>query len=75
MNRLRTICNLERGEEALAFLLFSYLTLALTSYMIIKAVRDGIFLHKFSAMTLPYVYIGIAIATGFIVAAYIRISS
>jgi len=75
MNRLRTICNLERGEEALAFLLFSYLTLALTSYMIIKAVRDGIFLHKFSAMTLPYVYIGIAIATGFIVAAYIRIST
>ena len=69
------MCNLERGEEAPAFLLFSYLTLALASYMIIRAVRDGIFLYKFSAMTLPYVYIGIAIATGFIVAAYIRISA
>ncbi|MGO8735746.1 MAG: Npt1/Npt2 family nucleotide transporter [Terriglobia bacterium] len=75
MNRLRRMCNLERGEEAPAFLLFSYLTLALTSYTIIRAVRDGIFLHKFSAMTLPYVYIGIAIATGFIAAAYIHISS
>ena len=75
MNRLRRMCNLERGEEAPAFLLFSYLTLVLTSYMIINAVRDGIFLHKFSAMTLPYVFIGIAIAAGFIVAAYIHISS
>lgn len=75
MNRLRKICNLDRGEEAPAFLLFAYLTLALTSYMIIKAVREGIFLHAFSALALPYVYIGIAVGTGFVVAAYIRISS
>ena len=75
MDRVRSFLNLERGEEVPVLLLFSYLTLTLTCYMITKAARDGIFLHKFSAMTLPYVYIGIAAVIGFIVAAYIRISS
>jgi AAA family ATP:ADP antiporter len=67
--------NLERGEEVPVFLLFSYLTLALTSYTIIRAARDGIFLHKFSALELPYVYIGIGIVIGFIVALYIRLAA
>ena len=75
MDRLRAFFNLERGEEIPVFLVFSYLTLALTSYMITKAARDGIFLHKFSALTLPYVYIAIAVIIGFVVAFYIRLAS
>ncbi|MGA2606122.1 MAG: HEAT repeat domain-containing protein [Terriglobia bacterium] len=75
MDRLRSFLNLERGEEVPVFLLFSYLTLALTSYTIIRAARDGIFLHKFSALELPYVYIGIGIVIGFIVALYIRLAA
>jgi len=75
MERLRAFLNLERGEEIPVFILFSYLTLALTCYMITKAVRDGIFLHKFSAMALPYVYMGIGLVIGFIVALYIRLTA
>ncbi len=75
MNRVRTFLNLERGEEVPVCLLFSYLTLVLTCYMITKAARDGIFLHKFSAMSLPYVYIGIGVLIGFIVAIYIRLAA
>lgn len=75
MDRVRSILNLERSEEVLVFLLFSYLTLALTSYTIVRAARDGIFLHKFSALELPYVYIGIGIVIGFIVALYIRLAA
>jgi len=75
MDRLRSFLNLERGEEVPVFLLFSYLTLALTSYTIIRAARDGIFLHKISAQALPYVYIGIGIVIGFIVALYIRLAA
>lgn len=56
-------------------LLFSYLTLILTCYMITKAARDGIFLHKFSAMSLPYVYIGIGVLIGFIVVVYLRLAA
>ena len=75
MDRLRSFLNLERGEEVPVFLLFSYLTLVLASYTIIRAARDGIFLHKFSALELPYVYIGIGIVIGFIVALYIRLAA
>jgi AAA family ATP:ADP antiporter len=75
MDSLRSFLNLERGEEVPVFLLFSYLALALASYTIIRAARDGIFLHKFSALELPYVYIGIGIVIGFIVAIYIRLAA
>jgi HEAT repeat protein len=75
MNSLRSFLKLERGEEVPVFLLFSYLTLALTSYTIIRAACKGIFLHKFSALELPYVYISIGIVIGFIVAIYIRLAA
>ena len=75
MNRVRAFLNLEPGEETPVFLLFSYLTLVLTCYVITKAARDGIFLYKFSAMSLPYVYIGIGVIIGFVVAAYLRLAA
>lgn len=75
MDRFRSFLNIERGEEAPTLLLFFYLTLALTSYIIAKAVRDSLFLVKFSAMTLPYVYVGVAVLVGFVVSIYVRVSS
>lgn len=55
MNRVRSLLNLEPGEELPVFLLFLYLTLALTSFIVAKAVRDALFLNQFSATVLPYV--------------------
>lgn len=75
MDRVRSFLNLERGEEIPVFLLFSYLTLVLTSYIITKAIRDGLFLHKFSPFMLPYVYLGIAALIGFVVSVYLRLSA
>jgi len=75
MDRLRSFLNLERGEEAPALLLFAYLTVVMTSYMITKAVRDGLFLYKFSAYSLPYVYLGIAAIIGFVVWVYVQFSA
>lgn len=75
MDRVRSFLNLERGEETSAFLLFSYLTLIMTSYIITKAIRDGLFLHKFSPYQLPYVYLGIAAIIGFVVLIYVRFSA
>jgi AAA family ATP:ADP antiporter len=75
MDRLRSFLNLERGEEAPALLLFAYLTLVMSSYMITKAVRDGLFLYKFSAYSLPYVYLGIAAIIGFVVWVYVQFSA
>jgi AAA family ATP:ADP antiporter len=75
MDRVRSFLNLERGEETSAFLLFSYLTLIMMSYIITKAVRDGLFLQKFSAYMLPWVYLGIAAIIGFVVSIYVRLSA
>ncbi len=72
MDRLRSFLNLERGEEAPAFLLFAYLTLIMASYIITQAIRDGLFLYKFSAYQLPYVYLAIAALISFVVWLYIK---
>ena len=73
-NRIRSFLNLERGEEWPAFLLFLYLTLILTTYLIAKAVRDALFLFKFPATDLPYVYMAVAAVIGIVVAVYVRLS-
>jgi AAA family ATP:ADP antiporter len=75
MDRVRSFLNLERGEEMPVFLLFSYLTLIMTSYIITKTVRDGLFLQKFSAYMLPWVYLGIAAIIGFVVSIYVKLSA
>jgi len=74
MNRLRRLLNVERGEELPLLYLSLYLALALASYIIIKAARDGLFLHQFSAKELPYIYIAVAVAGGLTVSIYLRIS-
>jgi len=75
MDRIRSFLNLERGEEGPALLLFLYLTLVMMSYIITKSIRDGLFLYKFSAYMLPYVYLGIAAIIGFVVWVYVRFSA
>ena len=74
MDRLRSFLNLHRGEEAPAFLLFLYLTLSMASYIIIKSASKGLYLSKYPFTTLPYIYIGIAILVGLVVAVYVRLS-
>ena len=75
MDRLRSFLNLERGEETPAFLLFAYLTLIMTAYIITKNVRDGLFLYKFSPYDLPKIYLGIAAIISFVVALYVKLST
>ena len=75
MKRLRVFLNIEPGEFLAVFLLFLYLTLALTSFTIARAVRDALFLNNFGAMDLPYVYIGVAVIIGFVVSFYLRLAS
>lgn len=74
MHRLRSLLKIEYGEELPILLLFLYFSLVLTSYLIIKAARDGMFLSRYSAMTLPYIYVGVAVLIGLVVPVYLRIS-
>jgi len=66
---------LDREHEAWrAILAFSYLFLVIGAYVILKAVRDSLYLDAFGAVKLPYVIIGIAILVGVFVDGYIRLS-
>jgi len=75
VDRLRAFLNLERGEEIPVGLLFLYLAMALTTVVLAKTSSKALFLNRFSALDLPYVYIAIAILIGFVVSVYIRLSS
>lgn len=65
---------LRRGEAQRALLVTVYLGLIISCYLILKAVRDALFIDAFSAMKLPYVILGIALLAGVFVDGYIRIS-
>ncbi|MCU0223245.1 MAG: cyclic nucleotide-binding domain-containing protein [Acidobacteria bacterium] len=65
---------LRRGEGRRALLLTLYLGVVIASYLILKAVRDALFISAFSAMKLPYVIFGIALLVGIFVDGYIRLS-
>jgi len=69
----RIINNLYRSATGQAVLLFAYLFLVVTSYVVGKVARDALFLDQFKAVQLPYADIAIAALVGFVVAAYVRI--
>jgi AAA family ATP:ADP antiporter len=66
---------LEPGEARPALLLTVYLLLAIASVIALKAISNSLFLRRFSAEGLPFVYVGIAATAGFVVSLYIRLST
>jgi AAA family ATP:ADP antiporter len=71
---LGQLLRVRRGESGRAALLFAYLFLVITSYVVIKATRDAMFLERFSAARLPFADIAAAVTVGFVMALYIRVS-
>jgi AAA family ATP:ADP antiporter len=65
---------IKKGEFVPIFALFLYLLFIIASYTASKAVRDALYISKFGALKLPYVYIGIAVLVGVFVALYIKIA-
>jgi AAA family ATP:ADP antiporter len=65
----------EPGESRPALLLTLYLLLAIASVIALKAISNSLFLKRFSAEGLPYVYVAIAATAGFVVSLYIRLSA
>ena len=64
---------IRKGEYLKTFSLAVYLLLVITCYVVSKTVRDSLFLTKFGALKLPYVYIGIAVIASIFVSIYIKI--
>jgi ATP/ADP translocase/HEAT repeat protein len=67
------LLRLHPGEGRRGLLLFSYLFLIISSFVVSKAARDALFLERYSALQLPFVDIAIALLVGVVVAVYIRV--
>lgn len=72
--RILTLLSLRPGETARALLTCFYLFLIIAAYLMIKAVRNALFISEFGAMKLPWVMLGIALLAGVFVAGYLRIA-
>jgi ATP/ADP translocase/HEAT repeat protein len=70
---LERLLRLHPGEGRRGLLLFTYLFLIISSFVVSKAARDALFLERYSALQLPLVDIAIALLVGVVVAVYIRI--
>jgi AAA family ATP:ADP antiporter len=68
---LERLFNLQRGDFQRGLLLFFYLFLIISSYVVGKAARAALFLDNFKPSKLPYADITIAALAGFVVAGYV----
>jgi ATP:ADP antiporter, AAA family len=74
MTRLvERLLRLHSGEGRRGLLLFAYLFLIISSFVVSKAARDALFLERYRAVQLPYVDISIALLVGVVVSIYIRL--
>src|ERR687895_259920 len=74
MSRLvERLLRLHPGEGRRGLLLFTYLFLIISSFVVSKAARDALFLERYDALQLPFVDIAIALLVGIVVAIYIRV--
>jgi AAA family ATP:ADP antiporter len=68
----RSITNVRSGEVAPVSLMFAYGFLAMTSYYILKPIRNSVFIDRVGADNLPYIYILTAIVVTVVMVVYSR---
>ena len=72
---LEKLIDIRRGEYQKTGLMFLYIFLLIASYVMIKAVRDSLFLNKFGPTQLPYVYILVAAIVGGVAWVHAKLSA
>ena len=71
---IQRLLDLRPSELERGVLLFAYLFLVMSGFVVAKAVRDALFLDQFGALLLPYADIAVAASVGLWVSAYLRIA-
>jgi AAA family ATP:ADP antiporter len=71
---LERLLNLRPGEFVRGFLLFFYLFLIISSYVLGKAARDVLFIYKYTPVQLAYADMTVTALAGFVIALYLWIS-
>ena len=67
---LKKLFDIREGEGLRAFLMFSYIFLVIASLLIVKPVRNSLFLTTFGVEKLPYAFILVAIISGLFIYFY-----
>lgn len=71
---LRKLFDIREGEGLRAGLMFSYIFLIIASLLIVKPVRNSLFLTAFGANSLPYAFILVAVFSGVFIYVYSKFS-
>jgi AAA family ATP:ADP antiporter len=71
-SRFAALTNVNREEFRVVFLMLVYGFLAMTSYYLVKPVRNAVFIERLGAENLPYVYILTAIVVSLVMVVYSR---
>jgi len=67
---LKKLFDIREGEETNALLMFSYIFLIIASLLIVKPVRNSLFLTHIGISKLPYAFILVALAAAAIINLY-----
>jgi AAA family ATP:ADP antiporter len=71
-SRLEALTHVRREEAKVVFLMMLYGFLAMTSYYVVKPVRNAVFVERLGADNLPYVYILTAVIVSLVMVVYSR---
>ncbi|MFQ5606960.1 MAG: NTP/NDP exchange transporter, partial [Candidatus Zixiibacteriota bacterium] len=70
-----TLLGIQSGEGVRASLMFLYAMFLLSAYLILKPVRNSLFLEKFGPQELVYMYMIIAVFAAVIISAYTKVGA
>jgi ATP/ADP translocase/CRP-like cAMP-binding protein len=72
---LKPFAEVRAGEATTALMMFVYAFLAMTSYNIIQPLTRSKLIASLGAVNVPYVYLGLGVASGIVMAGYTRLYS
>jgi AAA family ATP:ADP antiporter len=70
--RIGRLFDIREGEGLKAFLMFAYIFLIIASLLIVKPVRNSLFLSRFGVAQLPYAFILVAVFAAFVTKIYTK---
>jgi len=73
--RLKRFFDVRPGESLPLLLTFFYIATVIASFLLARPIRSGLFLNKFGAYKLVYVYVGVPLALSIFVPIYTRIAA
>jgi AAA family ATP:ADP antiporter len=73
--RFRRFLDVKPGEGLPVLLTFLYIAVVVAAFLLAKPIRNGLFLHQYSAYAIVYVYVTVPLVLSVFVPAYTRIAA